>query len=577
MTLRKAVAAMVLPLVCGLAQEYKPGPDSQRQAGVPQGKLTRYAWTSKIYPGTARDYWVYAPAQYKPDKPAAVMVFQDGGGFAAEDGDWRVPVVFDNLIHRGEMPVTIGIFINPGVLAARVAGEPARPNRSHEYDTITDRYARFLLEEILPEVARSFSLSKDPNDRAVAGSSSGAICAFTVAWHRPDAFRRVLSFIGSYTNLRGGQIYPSLVRKTEPKPIRVFLQDGEKDLNIAAGNWFIANQDMASALEYAGYDVTQVWGAEAHNSRHGAAILPDALRWLWRGYPKPIGKPKGGSGERQWSVLLTDPGKDWELVSQGHKFTEGPAVDRDGNVFFTDIPNNRIHKIGLDGTVGVFKQDTGGANGLMFGPDGRLYACQDGRKRIVAYTMDGKETVIAEDVNSNDLAITARGEIYFTDPLHKRVWFIDAQGGKRVVHEGIQFPNGIRLSPGQGFLIVDDSASRWVWWFQVQPDGSLANGDSVYRLETPDESPATGADGMAWDTDGFLYVTTKMGIQVFDPPGRVMAILNKPQPGSISNIVFGGPNRDTLYATAGDKVFKRPMRRKGTVSWEPVKASRPGP
>ncbi|MDP3000614.1 MAG: SMP-30/gluconolactonase/LRE family protein [Bryobacterales bacterium] len=575
MTLRKAVAAMVLPLVCGLAQEYKPGPDSQRQAGVPRGKLTRYAWTSKIYPGTARDYWVYAPAQYRPDKPAAVMVFQDGGGFAAEDGAWRVPIVFDNLIHRGEMPVTIGIFINPGVLAARAAGEPARPNRSHEYDTVTDWYARFLLEEILPEVAKSFNLSKDPNDRAVAGSSSGAICALTVAWQRPDAFRRVLSFIGSYTNLRGGQTYASLIRKTEPKPIRVFLQDGANDLNIAAGNWFIANQDMASALEYAGYDVTHVWGTEAHNSRHGAAILPDALRWLWRGYPKPIEKPKGGSGERQWSVLLTDPGKDWELVSQGHKFTEGPAVDRDGNVFFTDIPNNRIHKIGLDGKAGVFKQDTGGANGLMFGPDGRLYACQDGRKRIVAYTMDGKETVIAADVNSNDLAITARGEIYFTDPLHKRVWFIDAKGGKRVVHEGIQFPNGVRLSPGQGFLIVDDSASRWIWWFQVQPDGSLANGDSCYRLETPDESSATGADGMAWDTDGFLYVTTKMGIQVFDPPGRVMAILNKPQPGSISNIVFGGPNRDTLYATAGDKVFKRPMKRKGTVSWELVKPPQP--
>ena len=575
MTFRKAVAAMVLPLVCGLAQEYRPGPDSERQAGVPQGKVTRYAWTSKIYPGTTRDYWVYAPAQYKPDKPAAVMVFQDGGGFAAEDGAWRVPIVFDNLIRRGEMPVTIGIFINPGVLAARVANEPARSNRSHEYDTITDWYARFLLEEILPEVAKSFNLSKDPNDRAVAGSSSGAICAFTVAWQRPDAFRRVLSFIGSYTNLRGGQIYASLIRKTEPKPIRVFLQDGEKDLNIAAGNWFIANQDIASALEYAGYDVTHVWGAEAHNSRHGASILPDALRWLWRGYPKPIEKPKGGGGERQWSVLLTDPERDWELVSQGHKFTEGPAVDKDGNVFFTDIPNNLIHKIGLDGKAGVFKQDTGGANGLMFGPDGRLYACQDGRKRIVAYTMDGKETVIAEDVNSNDLAITARGEIYFTDPLHKRVWFIDAKGGKRVVHEGIQFPNGIRLSPGQAFLIVDDSASRWVWSFQVQPDGSLANGDSCYRLEAPDESPVTGADGMAWDTDGFLYVTTSMGIQVFDPPGRVMAILNKPQSGSISNIVFGGPNRDTLYATAGDKVFKRPMKRKGTVSWELVKSSPP--
>lgn len=569
MTLSQVITAAVLPLVCALAQEYRLGPDSERQAGVPQGQVTRYTWTSKIYSGTTRDYWVYKPAQYRPGRPAAVMVFQDGGSFVAEDGAWRAPIVFDNLIHRGEMPVTIGVFVNPGVLAARA-------NRSPEYDAITDRYARFLLEEILPEVAKSYNLSADPNHRAIGGSSSGGICAFNAAWHRPDAFRRVLSFIGSYTNLRGGRIYPSLIRLTEPKPIRVFLQDGEKDLNIFAGNWFIANQDMVSALEYAGYDVTHVWGTEGHNSRHGASILPAALRWLWRGYPQPIEKPRGGGGERQWSVLLTDPEKDWELVSQGHKFTEGPAVDKDGNVFFTDIPNNRIHKIGLDGQVGVFKEDTGGANGLMFGPDGRLYACQNGRRRIVAYTMDGQETVIAEDVNSNDLAITARGEIYFTDPPHQRVWFVDAQRDKRVVHEGIQFPNGVRLSPDQAFLIVDDSASRGVWSFQVQPDGSLASADAFYRLEMPDEPSATGADGMAVDTDGWLYVTTRTGIQVFDPPGRISAIINQPQPGSLSNIVFGGSNRDTLYATAGDKVFKRPMKRRGTVSWELVKPQPPG-
>jgi sugar lactone lactonase YvrE len=186
-----------------------------------------------------------------------------------------------------------------------------------------------------------------------------------------------------------------------------------------------------------------------------------------------------------------------------------------------------------------------------------------------------KETVIARDVNSNDLAITARGEIYFTDPPGKRVWFIDAKGNKRVVHEGIQFPNGIRLTPDQAFLLVDDSANRWVWLFQVQPDGSLANGNPYYRLEMPDESSATGADGMAVDTDGWLYVTTKTGIQVLDPLGRISAIINKPQPGSISNIVFGGPNRDTLYVTAGDKVFKRPIKRKGTVSWDLVKPPQP--
>src|SRR5207247_4294676 len=184
--------------------------------------------------------------------------------------------------------------------------------------------------------------------------------------------------------------YSSAIRKTEHKPLRVFLQDGKNDQNIYAGNWFIGNQDMASALTYAGYDSALVVGTEGHNSKHGSAILPDALRWLWRDYPKPIAKPKDGTRHFLTNNVL-DPDKDWEPVSQGHQFTEGPAVDAGGNVFFSDIPNNRIHRIGVDGRVTVFKENTGGANGLMFGPDGRLYACQNGRKRIVAYSPDGGE------------------------------------------------------------------------------------------------------------------------------------------------------------------------------------------
>jgi gluconolactonase len=399
------------------ADEYVLGPDSQRQPGVPKGTVTQHQWTSKIFPGTVRDYWVYVPAQYDAAKPACLMVFQDGAGFVKEDGAIRAPVVFDNLIHKREMPVTIGVFINPGVLPANSDNALPRYNRSFEYDALGERYARFLLDEILPEVAKQYNLSRDPNDRAIGGSSSGAICAFTVAWNRPDAFRRVLSWVGSYSNLRGGDIYPNLIRKTEPKPLRMFLQDGRNDLNIFAGSWYLANQTMASALEYAGYDVQFVAGTEAHNSKHGAAILPDSLRWLWRDYPKPVEKSKGGKGERQFVALILDPDSEWQAVSEGHKFTEGPAVDRQGNVFFTDIPNNRIHRIGLDGKVTVFKEDTGGANGLMFGPDGRLYACQDGRKRIVAYAMDGSESVLAEDVRSNDLASPRKAR--FTLPTRR--------------------------------------------------------------------------------------------------------------------------------------------------------------
>jgi len=571
--LKLTLIALFLLAPLATAEDYVLGPDSERHAGVPQGKVTKYEWSgSKIYPGTVRDYWVYVPAQYKADRPACTMVFQDGGTFINETGSFRTGIVLDNLIHRGDLPVMIGVFINPGTV--NPAGRDTQPrfNRSYEYDAVGDRYGRFLMEEILPEVGKLYNLSSDPNDRGIAGSSSGGNGAFNTAWSRTDAFHRVLSFIGGFTNLRGDHIYPSLVRKMETKPLRVFLQDGTKDVNI------YSNYELSAALQDAGYDTKLVIGTEGHNSKHSSSILPEALRWLWREHPKPIAKPTNGTRHFLTNNVL-DPDKDWELVSQGHKFTEGPAVDAEGNVFFSDIPNNRIHRIGLDGKVTVFKEDTGGVNGLMFGQDGRLYGCQNGRKRIVAYARDGKESVIAEGVESNDLVVNARREIYFTDPANKRVWFIDAKGNKRVVHEGIAFPNGVRLSPDQSFLTVSDTAGRWIWSFLIQPDGSLADGVPFHRLEIPDEVESgvlrSGADGMTIDSDGFLYVATKLGIQISDPIGRTVAILRKPQSSDPSNVVFGGPDLKTLYVTSGDKVFRRQIRRKGTLPWVTVQPPKP--
>ena len=263
--------------------QYVLGPDSQVKPGVPQGKVTQHIWNqSKIYPGTTRDWWVYVPAQYDGSKPANVMVFCDGGGFVKPDGQFRAPVVFDNLIAAGEMPVTIGIFINPGVFGEAKNGQKPRSNRSFEYDSLGDLHARFLLEEILPEVAKTYKLTDDPEGRAICGNSSGGICAFTVAWERPDAFRKVVSHIGSFTNIRGGHVYPALVRKHDKKPLRVFLQDGRNDLDNQFGNWPLANQDMAASLKYAGYDYKFVLGEGTHNGKHGASMLPDTLRWLWR-------------------------------------------------------------------------------------------------------------------------------------------------------------------------------------------------------------------------------------------------------------------------------------------------------
>jgi enterochelin esterase-like enzyme len=258
---------------------YLAHPDSLERSDVPKGKLTQKdLWKSKIFDGTTRDWWVYVPAQYKDDTPACVMVFQDGAGYKE-----FVPTVFDNLIAKKDMPVTVAIFINPGKF------DDNKSNRSFEYDTLSDQYARFLLDEILPEVEKSVKLRQDGDSRAIAGISSGGICAWTVAWQRPDEFRKVLSWVGSFTNIAsgksgvaGGHNYEALIRKSAKKPIRVFLQDGANDLDNANGNWPLANQQMAKALAFQGYDYAFIFGQGFHSNKHGRSLLPDSLRWLWR-------------------------------------------------------------------------------------------------------------------------------------------------------------------------------------------------------------------------------------------------------------------------------------------------------
>jgi enterochelin esterase family protein len=258
--------------------------DSVPQPGVPKGKvIAKGRWRSALYPGTERDWWIYVPAQYHAAVPIGVMVFQDGGVHFVKP----VPTVFDNLIAKGEMPVTAAVFINPGVFA------DGRRNRSVEYETMSDTYARFLLEEILPEVEKTVKLRKDPASRAIGGMSSGALAAFTAAWQRPDQFGKVLSWVGSYTNLGvgaasliGGHNYPPLIRRSAKKPIRIFMQDGEQDLEQDAGSWTLANKEMERALTFAGWDFRMVWGKGFHSTKNGYAVFPEALRWLWRDFPR---------------------------------------------------------------------------------------------------------------------------------------------------------------------------------------------------------------------------------------------------------------------------------------------------
>ena len=265
----------------GQLEVYTTPADNNYHEGVPKGTVTQMPkWASKIFPNSERDWWIYVPSQYKLEKPACVMVFQDGAGPKGYMGP-----VFDNLIARGDMPVTIGIFIQPG----NKIGGPSE--RAFEYDTLSDQYVRFLLEEIFPEVEKTYKLRHDAASRAITGASSGGICAFTAAWERPNEFSKVLSWVGSFTDIasgpdfkQGGHNYPFLIRKAPKRDIRVFLADGENDLDNEHGNWPLANQTMAKSLAWKGYDYKFVYGQGFHSDRQGRALLPESLKWLWRDY-----------------------------------------------------------------------------------------------------------------------------------------------------------------------------------------------------------------------------------------------------------------------------------------------------
>ncbi len=554
---------------------YPVDPDSLPQDGVPRGTVTNHVFAgSEIFPGTTRDYFVYTPAQYDGSQPAALMVFQDGGGYLK-----AVPTVFDNLIHQGKMPMTIGVFINPGVVPATSEDVLARYNRSFEYDAVDDRYARFLLEELLPVALKDLNVTEDPNLWAICGSSSGGIAAFVAAWNRPDAFRRVYTTVGTYVGLRGGNELPVLVRKTEPKPLRIFLQDGKNDNSLYCGSWWVANQDMLASLEWAGYEVNHEWGEGGHNRKHGNAIFPKVMRWLWENWETaPEIKTHYDRSKSDAATFLVE-GEDWELVSEGHGFTEGPAVNAAGELYFSDLELSKIWKVGLDGTVQLFQEATGQTNGLAFAPDGiTLYGCQREPGGLIAWnTETGEQQVLAKGVRPNDVVAAADGTVYFSEPRTRQIWMIPAGGGEaKVAGTGYSGVNGVVLSTDQSLVLAADYAGRFVWSGQRKPDGTLEHIQPFYHLHLPPGSVDSRslADGMCVTEDGWLLVASAMGIQICDMPGRVHLIVPSPigerHP---SNVTFRG---ETLFATCGTKVFQRKVRLKGAQAWDtPIKPAKP--
>jgi sugar lactone lactonase YvrE/enterochelin esterase-like enzyme len=571
-----------LPATSGAAVSgFKPTADHEIRPGVPRGTITPMPeWTSKLYPGTTRKWWVYVPSQYKPDGSAALMVFQDGHDYVNEKGNWRVPIVFDNLIARGEMPVTVAVFLNPGHAPTRPApkNDWGASNRSLEYNSLGDRYARFLLEEIIPEVERQYPLSRDPELRAIAGASSGGIAAFTVAWERPDQFRKVLSTIGSFVHLAGGHDYPALIRKTERRPLRVYLEDTSGDNDNPYGNWPIANEQMHAALKYMGYD-TRFDFAEGygHNSQHGGSVFPDALRWLWRKERHvPSIVTKGDLGGDMTLHRLLIEGEYWQPAVEGLTFADAAAVDAAGNFMYCDMrpPGTGIYRLAADGSRTKVSNES--VSGMKFGPDGRLYACQGAQRRLVAIDLaSGEVSVVATDVQPNDLVVTNRGHVYFTETGKKQVTFVNpATGEKRPADTGLANPNGITLSPDHGTLAVSESGGPFVWAYRINPDGSLdaklpymtmrrpIDPKGEFRFhEPPPYLAASRGDGMTTDAQGRYYVTSAVGVQVFDPTGRLCGVLDRPQVNQpLTSCVIAGPNRDVLYITNGDRIYRRKIQ-----------------
>jgi gluconolactonase len=539
-------------------------------AGIAAGTTFQFEMAdSKIFPRTKRTITVYVPAAYQGDKPACVYVGLDGLGFNAA-------TVFDNLIAQHAMPITIGIGVSPGVVASAHPPDNPRFDRSFEFDSRSDRLARFLLEEVLPEVerhttgeGRAIRLSTDPNDRAIGGGSTGAIAAFTVAWERPDAFRRVFSSIGTYVGMRGGEQYYVLVRKTDPKPLRIFMQDGVHDEwpgGPEMGDWWMSNQTMNRALEFAGYDVRHTWGAGTHNGNQAASLFPEAMRWLWRDWPAPI--HAGPPGNPVLKTIL-QPGEDWQVAADGCSSVTTLAANPQGQIFYPVQGDGKVSEVVADGKpmpCGQPAADTA----FAFGADGRLYSTRtEGGVKVTAAHAPVK--ILGQGLDIASLTVRNNGDIYAVTGTHE-LWLIRANGEKVRLDKDLKGASAVALSPDGLWLFVAQGLSRTGLSYRVRSDGSVDAREPLYDFYVPTWADDSGAAAIAMDRDGRAYVATRMGVQVFDRNGRVAAILPLPDNAAGIGLCFGGHDFDTLYVASGGKVYRRKLHVPGVPPWAvPVK------
>jgi sugar lactone lactonase YvrE len=546
--------------------------DSKPHPGVPHGEMLQGTVAdSAIYPATENAFQVYIPAQYDPAKPACVLVHLDGIG----END---PVVLDNLISKGEVPVIIEVGISSGTVWKAKGGSAYRWNRSYEFDSTNANFPRFVLDELLPRVetlkthdGKPIRLSHAANDRAATGGSTGGIGSFTLAWQRPDAFSRVYSVIGTFVSMRGGNDYPALIRKTEPKPLRIFLEDGSTDAwNPLFGSWFDANLNVESALSFSGYDVQHAWGIHGHDGRPGAVILPDVLRWLWRGWPAPVEAGQSANDMLQ-AILL--PGHGWERVPGAYGSARALASDPQGRVAFNDRARHGIDRIGNDGEVSVLASDSPDVGGQAYGPNGTLYATVPSQNQVIAFDAQGKSWKVTDGIRGGRILATQSGDwVVAETSLHadetSMLWLIRPDGSRSVLDSRLHDVTGIAYSPDRSLFFAAERGVDRVDSYVVPPDGSLKDREPFYWLHPSDVQEHPGTGDLVLDLQGSLYAATPLGIQVCDRNGRVRAILWLPQPsGAVQGLCWGGSGFDILYATDGQSIFRRKLRVAGFPQW----------
>ena len=561
----KLLAGSAVAAVSEDAGAAKYEPPAIKPEDILPGTTKQFTFSqSKIFPGTTREVTVFIPAQYDGKKSACVYVKTD-------DFNPREKTMMETMIATKEMPVTVGVFVRSGEVPAPMKGTLGRRNRDFEYDAVNDNNVRFLTEELLPFIAKEYglNLSTDGNDRCMAGGSSGGIAAFVAAWNRPDAFSRVYVASGSFVAFRGGQEFPTMVRKFEAKPIRGFFTTATHDMENAAGDWFVLDQEMDKALKFSGYDY-QFRTIEGRHVAGYAEHWQEAMAYLWRGWPERV--KAGPSAPRAQEILV--PGEGWQLVAEGFKSTRGPACNAGGEVFFADTTANKIHRIGLDGKVSEFAADTGAGHGVTVGADGSLFTISEKSGKLMRYDSAGKSSVVLEGITGHSILARPDGGLYVTDNDDKKpnnggsVWLVK-DGKKMQMDAGIKFATGMAIRPDQWLLSVAEGHSKWVYSYQMNDDGTLTNKERYFHLHVADWDDDAGPECVCYSLEGRQFIATKSGVQISADDGPTQVILPVPDRGRVTGVALGGAGQDTLFAFCGNKIWKRKVQQHAMGAFTP--------